>query len=300
VLDDLNQPTFSNDITTNVSPFPNFGYIEYQNSIGFGNYNGLEATGARRFSNGFSLRAAYTYSHSLDNAPQELENNSGAPPDGRNYTGWYSRSDLDIPHRVSFNYLYELPFGKGKTYVHEGVLSYVLGGFRTSGVYTYYKGRPFTINGGGLSSALDPYRAATATVNRIGRPVIVGSSDCWFYASKNSECASKSSGLSDAFALPAAGVIGNNGRNTLRGPGVNVFDAALLREFPLHDTANLEFRWEVFNVTNTTKFGQPNNNFSSGSTGQITSLAGDPRAMQLAVRLSLLDSTAPRACLHHR
>jgi hypothetical protein len=80
--------------------------------------------------------------------------------------------------------------------------------------------------------------------------------------------------------------IGNSGRNTLRGPHTNVFDAALLREFPIHETANLEFRWEVFNVSNTSLFGQPNNNFSSGAAGQITSLSGDPRVMQLALRLS--------------
>jgi len=116
--------------------------------------------------------------------------------------------------------------------------------------------------------------------------VTVGSPDCWFYAVKNAKCAAKSSGLSDAYALAPSGVIGNSGRNTLRGPGVNVFDAALLREFPLYERSNLEFRWEVFNVTNTTEFGQPNSNFSSGSTGQITSLAGDPRVMQLALRLS--------------
>ena len=286
VLSDLNQPTFNNGVTTNISPYPGFGYIEYQNSIGYGNYNGLEATLSRRFTNGFSFRAAYTYSHSLDNAPQELENNSGAPPDGRNYWGWYSRSDFDIPQRVSFNYVYEPPFGKGKSFVNSGVAGYLLGGFRTSGVYTFYNGRPFTINGGGLSSALDPYGAATATVNVIGKPVTVGSPDCWFYASKNAKCAAKSTGLSDAYALAPAGVIGNSGRNTLRGPGVNVFDAALLREFPFGERANLEFRWEVFNVTNTAELGQPNNNFSSGSTGQITSLAGDPRVMQLALRLS--------------
>jgi hypothetical protein len=52
------------------------------------------------------------------------------------------------------------------------------------------------------------------------------------------------------------GVIGNSGRNTLRGPHTSVFDAALLREFPIHETANVEFRWEVFNVGNTPLFGQ--------------------------------------------
>lgn len=144
-----------------------------------------------------------------------------------------------------------------QSFADEGLLGYVLGGFRTSGVYTYYGGRPFTVNAGGLSNLLDPYGAATATVDRIGTPVTVGRSDCWFYAAQNKGCAAKSSALSNAFALPAAGVIGNNGRNTLRGPGVNVFDAALLRGFPIHDTARVKFRWEVFNVTNTTEFDQP-------------------------------------------
>ncbi len=286
VLNDLNQPTILNNATTNAFPFPNFGYIEYQNSIGYGNYNGLEATLSRRFNNGVSVRAAYTYSHSLDNAPQELENNSGAPPNGRNYAGWYGRSDFDIPHRFSVNYVYELPFGPGKQFAQSGALGYILGGFRTSGVYTVYNGRPFTINGGSLSSALDPFGAAIATVNVTGPVQYVGSADCWFYAAKNSKCAAKTSGGTDAFALAPAGVVGNSGRNTLRGPGVNVFDAALLRDFRIYEATKLEFRWEVFNVTNTTEFGQPNNNFSSGSAGQITSLAGDPRVMQLALRLS--------------
>ncbi len=286
VLSDLNQAPFINGVSTRAVPFSKFGYLEYQNSIGYGNYNGLEAAFFRRFTNGFSLRAAYTYSHSLDNAPQELENNSGAPPDGRNYAAWYGRSDFDIPHRVSLNYVYELPFGRGKQFLQTGALGYVFGGFRTSGVYTYYNGRPFTINGGSLNTALDVYGAATATVLQTANPTIVGSADCWFYASKNTKCAAKASGLSDVFALAPQFTIGNSGRNTLRGPGTNVFDAALLREFPLHETANLEFRWEVFNVTNTTEFGQPNNNLSSGSVGQITSLSGDPRVMQLALRLS--------------
>jgi len=75
-------------------------------------------------------------------------------------------------------------------------------------------------------------------------------------------------------------------RNTLRGPGTDVFDAALLREFPFKEQANLEARWEVFNVTNTPEFGQPNGNITSGGVASITSLSGDPRVMQFALRLS--------------
>ncbi|WP_263366900.1 TonB-dependent receptor [Edaphobacter bradus] len=287
VIRDLNQPSIAAPGAPSKVPFANFGYIEYTNSIGFGNYNGLEATLTRRFSNGFSFRTAYTYSHSLDNTPQELESNSGAPPDGRNYGAWYSNSDFDIPNRFSANYLYELPFGKGKTFASHGVLSAILGGFRTSGVHTFYSGHPFTINGGGtLATALDPYGQATATLNVIGKPTLVHSPDCWYFASKNGACATLAPNATNAFSLPAPGVIGNSGRNTLRGPHTNVFDAALLREFPIREKANVEFRWEVFNVGNTPLFGQPNNNFSSGAAGQITTLSGDPRVMQLALRLS--------------
>jgi len=49
---------------------------------------------------------------------------------------------------------------------------------------------------------------------------------------------------------------------------------------------NLQFRWEVFNIANTPLFGQPSNNFSSSAAGSITSLSGDPRVMQFALRLS--------------
>lgn len=287
VINDLNQPSIAAPGAPSKVPFANFGYIEYTNSIGFGNYNGLEATLTRSFANGFSFRSSYTYSRSLDNTPQELESNSGAPPDGRNYAAWYSLSDFDIPHRFSANYVYELPFGKGKNFANHGLLSAILGGFRTSGVYTYYSGHPFTVNGGGgLAAALDPNGQATATVNLIGKPTLVHNTDCWYFAAQNARCAALAPNATNAFSLPAPGVIGNNGRNTLRGPHTNVFDAALLREFPIHETANLEFRWEVFNVSNTPLFGQPGNNFSSGAAGQITTLSGDPRVMQLALRLS--------------
>ena len=62
-----------------------FGQIEYTDAIGYGNYNGLQASLTHRFERGLSIRAAYTYSRALDNAPEELESNSGSPPDGRNF-----------------------------------------------------------------------------------------------------------------------------------------------------------------------------------------------------------------------
>jgi len=281
VLSDFNQPI------SGVFPYPNFGYIEYQSPIGFGSYHGLEATLDRRFADGFSMRFAYTYSRSIDNTPQELESNSGSAQNGRDYASWKGPSDFDYPHRFVASYIYELPFGRGRRMLQTGVLSYILGGFRTSGVYTFASGRPFTVNSGGtLNNSIDPFGAATAVPLVVGTPVIVGDVNCWFYTSKNNACKTLAPNLTDAFQLQAPGTFGNAGRNILRGPHTSVFDFALMRDFPIHESLGLQFRWEVFNLSNTALFGQPNGNFSSSAAGSITTLSGDPRVMQLALRLS--------------
>jgi hypothetical protein len=286
-LTDYNQPLFVNNVSTGVTPYPNFGYVEYTNPIGVGKYHGLEATLTRRFTNGLSLRAAYTYSRSLDNTPEELESNSGAPPNGRNFAAWYGPSDFDIPHRVAVSYLYQLPFGSGRSYLKSGVLSKIVGGFQTSGVYTYYSGHPFTVNEGGtLTSSLDPFGQATSVPNVIGRPQIVGDPTCWFYVSTNKACKALEPSLTDAYQVTASGVVGNSGRNTLRGPHTNVFDFSLTRDFPIRESLKLQFRWELFNLFNAVLFGQPNGNVKSGAAGQITTLSGDPRVMQFALRLA--------------
>jgi hypothetical protein len=296
IIRNYNQPLIAGntvEATTNsaghtipVIPYPNFGLVEYTDPIGFGNYSGLQASLKRRFQNGLSVQAAYTYSHSLDNAPEELESNSGDAPNGRDAAAWYGNSDFDIRNRVSVNYVYELPFGHDKQMLNHGPLSWIFGDFRTSGVYTFYSGHPFTVNAGStLASALDPYGYATATPFLVGKPHKVGDPACWYYISKNSACSRFAPNVADAFVAPPSGQFGNSGRNTLIGPRTNVFDAALMRDFPI-ERFNIQARWEVFNVTNTPEFGQPGNNITSSSAGSITTLSGDPRVMQFALRVS--------------
>jgi hypothetical protein len=283
---DYNQPFVVSNISTGKIPYPNFGYIEYTTPVGYGNYNGLQGSVARKATRGLSLRASFTYSRSLDDTPEELETSSGGAPNGRNLSAWYGPSDFNIPLRISGNSIYELPFGPDKPMLHHGPLSWVFRGFRASGVYTFYSGIPYQVNAGSaLSNSLDPNGAATGVPNVIGKPHTVGKVDCWFYASQNQACRTKEPHLMDSYSIPAPGSIGDLGRNTMRGPHTSVFDAALLREVPI-GRANLEFRWEIFNVANTPIFGPPNNDFSSGVAGQITSLSGDQRTMQFALRLS--------------
>jgi Carboxypeptidase regulatory-like domain/TonB-dependent Receptor Plug Domain len=283
---DYNEPLIDGNHTTGIKPYPDFGYVEYTAPIGYGNYNGLQGSLSRRMQHGLALRASFTYSRSLDNTPEELENSSGGAPNGRDSAAWYGPSDFDVPHRISADYIYEPPFGRGRSLFNRGPLARILANFRTSGVYTFYSGIPYQVNAGSaLGNSLDPY-GATNVPNVIGKPHTVGTVNCWFYASQNASCRQAAPQLKDSYQLPAPGYIGDLGRNTMRGPHTSVFDAALLREFPLPDNTNLEFRWEVFNVANTPLFGQPASDFSSGVAGQITDLSGDQRVMQFALRFS--------------
>ncbi len=279
-----NQPIIMGGVVSQTVPYPDFGQVEYTTPIGYGNYNGLQASLSHPMANGYSVHVAYTYSRSLDNTPEELENNPGGPPDGRNQNAWYGPSEFNTPQRVSVNYVYELPFGRGKRMLNRGPLATLLGNWRTSGVYTFYSGEPFTAVQGNESSLLDPYGYATAVPNVIGKVAYVGKPACWFYSSATSGCAPYAAGRADAFADPGDGVVGNGRRNSLIAPNTQVFDAALMKDFAFTERLKAQLRWEVFNVANHPLFAAPGGDVSTGSAATITSLSGDPRVMQFAVR----------------
>jgi hypothetical protein len=267
IIHDLNQ------YVNGTFPYPSFGYLEYQQAVGNGSYNGLETSVQRRFSKGLSLNVAYTWSKSIQTT----------------YAQTFTRalSNFDIPQRFVFSYVWELPFGAGKPFLPTGIGSALLGGWRTSGVYTYSSGLPFSVtSGGNYSTALDVYGNATALPNVIGSPSTVGNVNCWFYVSSNRACQGLAPGTASAFALQQLGATGNAGVNILRGPHATVFDFSLMRDFSIREKASLQFRWEVFNLTNTPMFSLPSSALTSSSVGTITSLAGDPRVMQAALRFS--------------
>lgn len=286
VLYNYNQPIISAGVSTKIVPYANFGQVEYMSPIGHGNYHGLQGSLTRAMNKGLSVRVAYTYSHTLDNTPEELENNSGDAPNGRNYGFWYGSSDFDVRHRISANYVYELPFGHGKSMLRTGLAAWVLGNWRTSGVYTFYSGHPFTANWGSESSLLDSYGFATAVPNVSGKVRYPKKSGCWFYTSSNSACSAYGTSADNVFTDPGKYTVGNSRRNTLVGPATQVFDFALIRRIPIHEGWNAEVRWEVFNAANHALFGQPSGNISSSSAASITSLSGDPRVMQFAARIN--------------
>ena len=88
-----------------------------------------------------------------------------------------------------------------------------------------------------------------------------------------------------AFRVPAPFTYGNSGRNILRGRGFKNWDFVALRNFRFREQANLQFRAEFFNFTNTPAFGNPVTNIQSATVGRILS-AGEPRDVQFALKLS--------------
>jgi len=137
-----------------------------------------------------------------------------------------------------------------------------------SGVYAVRSGRPYTVgqssNNVGQSMTGLPDMASDAE-----GPKTV---DAWFNTA--------------AFAAVPSGVFGNERRNQLRGPGFQSFDMTLQRLIKF-DRCSATLRWDVFNLFNTTNFGLPNRNLSDAATfGTISSLSGDARTMQLAVRFT--------------
>ena len=196
-------------------------------------------------------------------------------------------SDFDVRHRFVASYIYELPFGKGRAYLNSGPVAEILGGWRISGLGNIRTGRPFTARAGNNDSVLAGPRSVgiSAFADCLRDGSLSGSArtiDRWFDAG--------------AFATPSAlnpttgttqARLGNCGRNTLRGPGITNFDFSLARSFAYFgEGRDLELRWEVFNMFNTPQFGLPERNINSTSVGRITTLAGDPRVMQLALKFN--------------
>ena len=281
ILRNLNQQYFdAGGFPTGVIPYANLGAIEFRDNVGNSTYHGLELSTQKRFSHDFSLTAAYTWSHSIDQVQEHLISGSGSNSflqnehDLREQRG---NSDFDFRQRLSFSYLYELPFGPGKHLVQQGPVSHILRGWRASGIAAFHTGRPFTIFSSNNNSIVQVRGGLTnALADCLGGGTLPSDErtvDKWFGTGR--------------FATPP-GRLGTCGRNQdLRGPGMSDVDFALSRTFSYFgEGRSLEFRWETFNLLNTVYFGLPTNNVNSGSFGKITSLAGDPRVMQFALRFA--------------
>lgn len=267
ILRNINQPLAGTLDANGALPYPNFTNVQWREMKGTSRYYGVDTSFQRRFSDGYSYRVSYTYGNSIDQAPEHLAAGSGRPQNGRDLAAWEGPSDFDIRHRFTTDFVIETPFGPGKPFLTDGVAGAILGHWTVSGILTARTGRPFTVTQG--TNNVGP--GATGVPNLIGNPEGNRTVDSWFNVA--------------AFQAVTSGTFGNAGRNILRGPGFATVDLSVQRRLPIASRAGLTLRWDVFNVLNRANFGQPDSNINSATVSTITSLAGDPRAMQFALRL---------------
>ncbi|PYX60289.1 MAG: TonB-dependent receptor [Acidobacteria bacterium] len=287
-------------------PFPPIdGFIGWFRSAGQSNYHSLQLRAEKRFSHGLTFLASYTWAHAMDIASSaDLGAQNGG--DFRFYqtpNREYGNSDFDIRHRLVLSYLYELPFGHGKPMLSSasGPLNYIVGGWQIGGITSFSTGNSFTIldtnsfsNSDGQSRpdlVSDPFKAGPVPANP--------DPNCQLTISQGGLAADRTRVQTSwvnacAFTDPAFGSFGNVGRNTVQGPGYQIWDFSLFKIFPITEGTRLEFRAEFFNVfnhpnlqfaksgpqnsINTTTFGTPEFGFLTA--------ARDPRQVQFALKLS--------------
>jgi len=241
-------------------PYPNFGFIEWRAQNGKSTYNGIDAGVEKRFSKGYAFGVAYTLGDSKDNSSEQLttQGSNAFPQNSRDFSNWYGPSDYDVRHRLSTNFVVNLPFGHN-AFARDWV---------ASGIYSVRSGRAFTVN----QSTNNVGQSMTGLPDETGDPSGPKTVDQWFNPA--------------AFTPVPSGVFGNEKRNTLRGPGYQSFDLTIQRIIRFNERYGLTLRWDAFNLFNTANFGLPARNISGGDVATITSLSGDARTMQLAVRFT--------------
>jgi hypothetical protein len=262
-LVNLNQPvpTAAGNNALGPLPYPQFGFIEWRSDNGKSEYKGLDLGLERRFQHGLAFGLAYTIGKSQDNASEQLttQGSSSFPQDSRNFTNWFGPSDYDVRHRFSANFVWGLPLGN----------NVVARDWTVSGIFTAHTGHPFTVNQSNNNVG----------TNMTGLPNVIGDTSGpetttqWFNTA--------------AFQAVPSGTFGNELRNRLTGPGFKNVDLTIQRQIRLSSGAGVVLRWDIFNLFNTVNFGLPNRDLASPATlGTISSLASDPRTMQIAIRLT--------------
>jgi Carboxypeptidase regulatory-like domain len=265
---------------------PNFANTTTWLSEGLSSFNALEVDLSHRFSHGFQLRAAYTFSKSLDDGTA-WNSSVGANAPGfvmypTNPKWDWGLSTTDVRNVGVINATYELPIGAGKQLLRraKGWQEKLAAGWTLTGIETIQSGFPFTpqlgFNPSNNGDSRNPVRPSWNP--SFAGNVIEGGPNQYFNP--------------NAFAIPVAGTYGNVGRDTLIGPGMAGLDLAVTKKTTISEKLQLQFRAEVFNVFNRANFGTPNAVvFASASSapaptaGLITSTAGTSRQIQLGLSL---------------
>jgi hypothetical protein len=287
--------TFLQDVLdANVKPQffqSQYGALSAYGTIGSSDYHGGTVSIRQRLKT-LTWDFNYTFSKSIDDA-------SGLQTSGVYGTAFITNalrqsdnravSDFDIRHIVNMNSIWQLPFGKGRTWLNQSNkwVNGVLGGWELSTIFRYNSGLPASspVDVGGWPTNWNVRSWATALGSVQTSPTRGG-------GTKSPNLFSDPKAFYNSFRSPAPGETGS--RNIIRYPGFIGLDAGLAKTFAITERVKLKLRWDTFNVTNTQhltgnadvtngldpQFGSPGASFYN-----FTAIQGTPRVMQFAIRL---------------
>jgi carboxypeptidase family protein len=243
-------------------PYQPWGQINQTHSGGKVNFNQMQLELNKRFSSGFLMQAQYNWTISRDNVPLV-----GGPENPSDYNRDYGNTDSIPRHSLSVNYLYELPFGRGRKFdISNRFLDAVAGGWSLSGITIYRTGAPFSVNFAVPSSIVGWWPGRADAV--AGADLYAGQSDShdvisgvpWFNT--------------DAFAPPAKWQYGNAQRNNVFGPGFWNWDIGVQKTFSITENHRLQLRGDALDAFNHFNLGNPSATIANTRDGGLP----DPRA----------------------
>lgn len=263
-------------------PYPQYRDVtEEWGNHGISRYNSLQLKVTKRYSNGLTLLAFYTWSKNMtnvDGCPIDLGPNDGAVQNPRNRDGEVSVSNQGPPHVFVASGSYELPFGPGKRYLtSNGFLKYLVGGWQIAGYCRYTSGAALTITSGNPLSALG---FPNIRANYVGGDVYVTTNPREFdpamdvYLNRN------------AFAAPATFELGNTARvlDWVRGFTGKSESISLSKRTPITERFRAVLRADAQNPFNFVRWNNPNTNITSSNFGMVTS-AQSGRTIQLGASI---------------
>jgi hypothetical protein len=272
---DLNSPfpnaTATTSTTNQRRPYAAYGLgqVVIMEPAGNSIFNSLQLTAEKRFSRGFTILANYTYSKTIDNNVGSANKGNGTNVTDP-YNQHYDRgpADYDLRHVFNFSGVWSMPVK-----FQNKLAQFVAGGWNMTSIVAWRSGFPFTV-GSGQDNARTGQGSQRADLTGISP-----------YLSNSGHGAMVAQYLNRAaFAVNALGTYGVLGRNNFIGPGSFNLDFGLHKDFPIHEKAKFQFRFEAFNSFNNVNLSNPTATVTNGNFMKITSTATDPRILQFALR----------------
>ena len=239
-------------------------------------YHSLQTSVRKQLTKGLMLQGAYTWSKAIDMTDEDgwaSVNWNWGPVFNRNR----ATAGFDRTHVMQIGWVYELPFGKGKQFATQGVLSHIVGGWAVNGVMASYTGTPFTVSSSNNLSASGNIQTADQIKSDVSYPHGIGPGATWFDTS-----AFIGASRTDSKGTP---LFGTTGRNYLRGPGSWNTDLMINRKFMITERISTDFRAEFYNFPNTSHFSNPGATVTSPSSFGVISAATGERQVRFGLRL---------------